>query len=51
MIQHFMNNTFSSATLDYQKLCSAAIITALVTSFIMAVLFIIESIFGKDVEG
>ncbi|MGN0607147.1 MAG: carbohydrate ABC transporter permease [Oscillospiraceae bacterium] len=49
MIQHFMNNTFNS--LDYQKLSSAAIITALVMAVIIAVLFAAESRFGKDVEG
>jgi multiple sugar transport system permease protein len=48
-IQHFMNNTFNS--LDYQKLSSAAIITALVMAGIIAVLFIAENKFGKDVEG
>ncbi len=48
-IQHFMNNKFNS--LDYQKLSSAAIITALVMAGIIAVLFIAENKFGKDVEG
>lgn len=48
-IQHFMNNTFNS--LDYQKLSAAAIITALVMAVIIAVLFIAEDKFGKDVEG
>lgn len=48
-IQHFMNNTFNS--LDYQKLSAAAIITALVMAGIIAILFIVENKFGKDVEG
>lgn len=49
MIQHFMNNTFNN--LDYQKLSSAALITALAMAVIIAVLFAAESRFGKDVEG
>lgn len=49
MLQHFMNNTFKS--LDYQKLSSAAVIMAIVMVLIIALLFIIEDKFGKDVEG
>lgn len=49
MLQHFMNNTFRS--LDYQRLSSAAIIMAIVMVIIIGLLFIIESRFGKDVEG
>lgn len=49
MLQHFMNNTFRS--LDYQKLCSAAVIMAIVMVVIIALLFLIEDRFGKDVEG
>lgn len=49
MLQHFMNNTFQS--LDYQKLSAAAIIMALVMAAIIALLFIAEDKFGKDVEG
>jgi multiple sugar transport system permease protein len=49
MLQHFMNNTFRS--LDYQKLSAAAVVMALVMVFIIALLFIIEDWFGKDVEG
>lgn len=49
MLQHFMNNTFRS--LDYQKLSSAAIVMAIVMVLIIAVLFVIEDRFGKDVEG
>ena len=49
MLQHFMNNTFQS--LDYQKLSAAAIIMALVMAAVIALLFIAEDKFGKDVEG
>ena len=48
MMQHFMNNTFQS--LDYQKLSAAAVLFALLMIVIMAVLLIVENIFGKDVE-
>lgn len=48
MIQHFMNNTFS--LLEYQKLSSAAIVMSLVMAVIIAILFIAEYWFGKDVE-
>ena len=48
MLQHFMNNTFNS--LDYQKLSAAAVLFALLMIVIMAVLLIVENIFGKDVE-
>ncbi|MBQ9979640.1 MAG: sugar ABC transporter permease [Oscillospiraceae bacterium] len=49
MMQHFMNNTFAS--LDYQKLSAAAVILAIVMVIIIALLFLIEDKFGKDVEG
>ncbi len=49
MLQHFMNNTFAS--LDYQKLSAAAVLMALVMVVIIALLFVIEDRFGKDVEG
>ncbi|MBR4627387.1 MAG: sugar ABC transporter permease [Ruminococcus sp.] len=49
MLQHFMNNTFNK--LDYQKLSAAAVLFALVMIVIMAVLLILENIFGKDVEN
>ena len=49
MLQHFMNNTFRS--LDYQKLCSAAILMAIVMFVVIGILFIAEDKFGKDVEG
>ena len=47
-LQHFMNNTFQS--LDYQKLSAAAVIMAIVMVVIIAILFITEDRFGKDVE-
>lgn len=49
MLQHFMNNMFNS--LDYQKLSAAAIIMAIVMIIVIAVLFITENRFGRDVEG
>jgi len=49
LLQHFMNNMFSS--LDYQKLSAAAVIMAIVIVLIIAVLFIVEGRYGKDVEG
>ena len=48
-LQHFMNNMFNA--LDYQKLSAAAIIMALVMIVLIALLFVIEGWFGKDVEG
>ena len=48
-LQHFMNNTFLS--LSYQKLSAAAVILALVMILLIALLFKVEDIFGKDVEG
>ncbi|WP_242848159.1 sugar ABC transporter permease [Ruminococcus sp. HUN007] len=48
MLQHFMNNTFS--LLEYQKLSSSAIVMGLVMSVIIALLFVVEYWFGKDVE-
>ena len=50
MMQHFMNNTFNK-NLDYQKMASAAVLMALVMVVLIALLFLIEDIFGKDVEG
>jgi multiple sugar transport system permease protein len=44
-----MNNTFLS--LSYQKLSAAAVILALVMILLIALLFKVEDIFGKDVEG
>lgn len=49
MLQHFMNNTFNS--LDYQKLSAAAVLFAIVMIVIIAILMIVESIYGKDVES
>lgn len=49
MLQHFMNNTFRS--LDYQKLSAAAVVMAIVMVILIALLFIAEDWFGKDVEG
>lgn len=49
MLQHFMNNTFRS--LDYQKLSSAAVVMAIAMVIIIALLFVAEDWFGKDVEG
>ncbi len=49
MLQHFMNNTFTS--LDYQKLSSAAIIMFIVVTALVFVMFRVENRYGKDVEG
>ena len=49
MLQHFMNNTFRA--LDYQKLSAAAVVMAIVMVVLIALLFIAEDWFGKDVEG
>ncbi|MBQ4652290.1 MAG: sugar ABC transporter permease [Oscillospiraceae bacterium] len=49
MLQHFMNNTFRA--LDYQKLSSAAVVMAIAMVIIIALLFLAEDWFGKDVEG
>ena len=49
MMQHFMNNTF--ARYDYQKMASAAVLMAMVMVVLIALLFWIEDVFGKDVEG
>ena len=49
MLQHYMNNKFRN--LDYQALSAAAILMSLVMIVIIAVLFVIENYYGKDVEG
>ena len=49
MMQHFMNNMFNSA--DYQRLSAAAVLLAIVIVILIALLFLVENIFGKDVEG
>jgi multiple sugar transport system permease protein len=43
-----MNNMFRS--LDYQKLSAAAIVMALVMMAIIAILFVVESRSGRDLE-
>jgi len=48
MLQHFMNNIFRS--LDYQRLASAAVVMTITMVLIIAVLFIAENRFGRDVE-
>lgn len=48
LIQHFMNNTFGA--MDFQKLCSAAIVVALALFVIIGLLFLVESRLGKDME-
>lgn len=48
MLQHYMNNMFRS--LDYQKLSAAAIVMALVMMAIIAILFVVESRSGRDLE-
>ena len=48
LIQHFMNNIFGM--LDYQRLAAAAVVMALVMVAIIALLYIAEHRFGKDVE-
>jgi len=49
MLQHFMNNIFRA--LDYPRLASAAVTMAVAMIVIIAVMFIAENRFGKDVEG
>jgi len=49
LLQHFINNTFAS--LDYQKLSAAAILMSAVMIVVIAVLFLVENRYGKDVEG
>ena len=49
MLQHFMNNTFSS--LDYQKLSASAIIMAAVIVVLVLIMFVTEDRYGKDIEG
>ncbi|MDR2590868.1 MAG: sugar ABC transporter permease [Oscillospiraceae bacterium] len=48
MLQHFMNNVFRF--LDYQRLAAAAIVMTIAMVLIIAILFIAEHRFGKDVE-
>jgi multiple sugar transport system permease protein len=49
MLQHFMNNTFAS--LDYQKLSAAAIIMFAVVTALVFIMYKVENIYGRDVEG
>ncbi len=49
LLQHFMNNMFRS--LDFQKLSAAAILMSLVMIVIIGILFAVEGLYGKDVEG
>ena len=49
MLQTFMNNTFR--TLNYQKLSTAAILMSIVMVVIIGLLFWVEDVLGKDVEG
>ena len=49
MLQHFMNNAF--VNIDYQKLSAAAVLMAAVMVVLIAILFVAENFFGKDVEG
>ena len=49
MLQHFMNNTFAS--LDYQKLSAAAIIMFIVVSVLVFVMYKVENMYGRDIEG
>jgi multiple sugar transport system permease protein len=48
LMQHFMNNMFES--MDYQKLCAAALLLAGVMTIIIGILFLVEYKAGKDVE-
>jgi multiple sugar transport system permease protein len=48
MLQHYMNNTFSSA--DYQKLSTAAIYMSLVMIVIIGIMIAAENHYGKDME-
>ena len=48
MLQHYMNNTFNR--LDYQKLSAAAILMAIVMVILIAILFVADDKYGKDVE-
>jgi len=48
MLQHFMNNIFRS--LDYQRLATAAVLMTIAMVLIIAILFIAENRYGRDVE-
>ena len=48
MLQHFMNNTFAS--LDYQKLSSAAILMSIAMIIIIGAMFIVDNHIERDIE-
>ncbi len=48
MLQHFMNNTFAS--LDYQKLSSAAILMSIAMIVIIGAMFIVDNHIEEDIE-
>jgi len=48
LIQHFMNNIFRN--LDYPRLAAAAVVMTFAMVIIIAVLFLIENRYGRDVE-
>jgi multiple sugar transport system permease protein len=48
MLQHYMNNTFSSG--DYQKLSTAAIYMSLAMIVIIGIMVAAENHYGKDME-
>ncbi|MGN0631150.1 MAG: carbohydrate ABC transporter permease [Ruminococcus sp.] len=48
LLQHFMNNTFESAS--YQKLSSAAVLLALAMLIVTGILFFAEQKIGKELE-
>ena len=49
LLQHFMDNTFSS--MDYQKLSAAALMVALAMSVIMGLLLLVSNRLGRDTEN
>lgn len=48
MLQHFMNNTFAS--LDYQKLSSAAILMSIAMIIIIGAMFIVDNHIEEDID-
>ncbi len=49
MLQHYINNIFEKS-FDYQKLAAASLIMFVVMIVIVGILFVVDSVFGKDVE-
>lgn len=49
LLQHFMNNTFMS--MDYPKLCAAALVLLTVMGVITAAVFRLEDRVGRDLEN